>query len=139
MSFLCSAIHDGKHNPIKSAIPKINIFLDDLISQYCKFDNPTAVMIPIIIQYHVISNNKINIFLKIVNCIVVGLLTSVEIQIDSQIQSNLVTKTNKITGGVLHSSAEDLGFCRRLKLSMLIYYKANIISSQNNVLFPRHS
>jgi hypothetical protein len=104
MSFLCSAIHDGKHNPIKSAIPKINIFLDDLISQYCKFDNPTAVMIPIIIQYHVISNNKINLFLKIVNCIVVGLLTSVEIQIDSQIknvQSNLVTKTNKITGGVL--------------------------------------
>jgi hypothetical protein len=61
-------------------------------------------MIPIIIQYHVISNNKINLFLKIVNCIVVGLLTSVEIQIDSQIknvQSNLVTKTNKITGGVL--------------------------------------
>ena len=120
MSFLCSAIHDGKHNPIKSAIPKINIFLDDLISQYCKFDNPTAVIIPIIIQYHVISNNKLNIFLKIVNCIVVGLLTSVEIQIDSQIQSNLVTKTNKITGGVLHSSAVDLGFCRRLKLSMLI-------------------
>jgi hypothetical protein len=58
-----------------------NIFIP--ISQYCKFDNPTAVIIPIIIQYHVISNNKINLFLKIINCIVVGLLTSVEIQINS--------------------------------------------------------
>lgn len=41
-------IHDGKHNPKNKETPKMKMFLDDLMSTYCKLDSPTAVIIPVL-------------------------------------------------------------------------------------------
>jgi len=42
--------HDGSAMPKNSEKPKMQIFLDEFMSTSCRFDTPTAAMIPSVIS-----------------------------------------------------------------------------------------
>ena len=43
----CACSQSGKEMPNMTANPKTNKFLDEFRSTYCRFDRPTAIIIPI--------------------------------------------------------------------------------------------